>query len=88
MVAMKTENVIRISSSALGVYLQVYDCANFHYHHVKGGKVSQIKIITHLAGQTYVRHGCKWNFARPQIYLQPAKIKSQHFRVFVKVFGL
>ena len=26
-------------------------------------------IITHLAGQTYVWHGCKWNFAGPQIYL-------------------
>ena len=38
-------------------------------------------IITHLAGQTYVWHGCKWNFAGPQIYLQPAKIKGQHFGV-------
>ena len=27
------------------------------------------QIITHLAGQTYVWHGCKWNFAGPQIYL-------------------
>ena len=42
------------------------------------------KIITHLAGQTYVWHGCKWNFAGPQIYLQPAKIKSQHFGVSLK----
>ena len=41
-------------------------------------------IITHLAGQTYVWHGCKWNFAGPQIYLQPAKIKSQHFGVSLK----
>ena len=41
-------------------------------------------IITHLASQTYVWHGCKWNFAGPQIYLQPAKIKSQHFGVSVK----
>ena len=40
--------------------------------------------ITRLAGQTYVWHGCKWNFAGPQIYLQPAKIKSQHFRVSLK----
>ena len=29
-------------------------------------------------------HGCKWNFAGPQIYLQPAKIKSQHFGVSLK----
>ena len=41
-------------------------------------------IITHLAGQTYVWHGCKWNFAGPQIYLQPAKIKSQYFGVSLK----
>ena len=26
----------------------------------------------------------KWNFARPQIYLQPAEIKSQHFGVSLK----
>ena len=45
------------------------------------------KIITHLAGQTYVWHGCKWNFAGPQIYLQPAKIKSQHFGVSLKFLG-
>ena len=38
-------------------------------------------IIIHLAGQTYVWHGCKWNFAGPQIYLLPAKIKSQYFGV-------
>ena len=47
------------------------------------------KIITHLAGQTYVWQGCKWNFAGPQIYLllrylQPAKIKSPHFGVLLK----
>ena len=42
------------------------------------------RIITHLAGQTYVWHGCKWNFAGPQIYFQPAKIKSQHFGVSLK----
>ena len=49
-------------------------------------KMMQTKtvIITHLAGQTYVWHGCKWNFAGPQIYLQPAKIKSQHFGVSLK----
>ena len=41
-------------------------------------------IITHLAGQTYVWHGCKWNFAGPQIYLQPAKIKSQYSGVSLK----
>ena len=41
-------------------------------------------IITHLAGQTYVWHGYKWNFAGPRIYLQPAKIKSQHFGVLLK----
>ena len=41
-------------------------------------------IITHLASQTYVWHGCKWNFAGPQIYLQPAKIKSQYFGVSLK----
>ena len=41
-------------------------------------------IITHLAGQTYVWHGCKWNFAGPQIYLQPAEIKSQYFGVSLK----
>ena len=41
-------------------------------------------IITHLAGQTYVWHCCKWNFAGPQIYLQPAKIKSQYFGVSLK----
>ena len=45
---------------------------------------NQNKIITHLAVQTYVWHGCKWNFAGPQIYLQPAKIKSQHFGVSLK----
>ena len=44
----------------------------------------EISIITHLAGQTYVWHSCKWNFAGPQIYLQPAKIKSQHFGVSLK----
>ena len=38
-------------------------------------------LITHLAGQTYVWHGGKWNFAGPQIYFQPAKIKSQLFAV-------
>ena len=43
-----------------------------------------LSIITHLAGQTYVWHGCKWNFAGPQIYLQPAKIKYQHFGVSLK----
>ena len=47
-------------------------------------KLLQFTIITHLAGQTYVWHGCKWNFAGPQIYLQPAKIKSQHFGVSLK----
>ena len=47
-----------------------------------------IRIITHLAGQTYVWHGCKWSFAGPQIYLQPAKIKSQHFGVSLKFFDL
>ena len=31
-----------------------------------------------------VWHGCKWNFAGPQIYLQPAKIKIQHFEVLLK----
>ena len=30
-------------------------------------------------------HGCKWNFAGPQIYLQPGKIKSHHFMVSFKV---
>ena len=44
----------------------------------------KIHIITHSAGQTYVWHGCKWNFAGPQIYLQPAEIKSQHFGVSLK----
>ena len=44
-------------------------------------KIYEIIIITHSAGQTYVLHGCKWNFAGPQIYLQPAKIKSQYFGV-------
>ena len=42
------------------------------------------EFITHLAGQTYVWHGCKWNFAEPQMYLQPAEIKSQHFGVLLK----
>ena len=41
-------------------------------------------IITHLVGQTYVWQGCKWNFAGPQIYLQPAKITIQHFGVLLK----
>ena len=52
--------------------------SSFHitYHHF----IYHI-IITHLAGQTYVWHGCKWNFARPQVYLQPTKIKSQYFGV-------
>ena len=40
-----------------------------------------VEIITHLAGQTYVWDGCKWNVAGPQIYLQPAKINSHHFVV-------
>ena len=44
----------------------------------------KISIITHLAGQTYVWHGCKWNFAGLQIYLQPAKIESHHFVVLLK----
>ena len=43
-----------------------------------------IIFITHLAGQTYVWRGCKWNFVGPQIYLQPAKIKSQHFGASLK----
>ena len=46
--------------------------------------ITLTNIITHLAGQTYVWHGCKWNFAGPQIYLQPAKIKSQYFGVSLK----
>ena len=50
----------------------------------KEGTLLRRNIITHLAGQTYVWHGCKWNFAGPQIYLQPAKIKSQHFGVLLK----
>ena len=41
-------------------------------------------IITHLASETYVWHGCKWNFAGPQIYLRPAEIKTQHFGVSLK----
>ena len=41
-------------------------------------------IVTHLEGQTYVWQGCKWNFAGPQIYLQPAETKSQHFGVSLK----
>ena len=41
-------------------------------------------IITHLAGHTYVWHSCKWNFAGPQVYLQPVKLKSQHFGVSLK----
>ena len=51
---------------------------------IKAGTTEQTSIITHLAGQMYVWHGCKWNFAGPQIYLQPAKIKSQHFGVSLK----
>ena len=43
-----------------------------------------LHIITHLAGQTIFWHGRKWNFAGPQIYLQPAKIKSQHSGVSLK----
>ena len=43
-----------------------------------------MNIITHLAGQTYVWQGCKWKFAGPQIYLQPAKVKSQHSGVSLK----
>ena len=31
-----------------------------------------------------VWHGFKWSFAVPQIYLQPAKIKRQHFGVSLK----
>ena len=41
-------------------------------------------IIIHLASQTYVWQGCKWDFAGPQIYLQPSKIKRQHFGVSLK----
>ena len=50
---------------------------------VTGNQRNQ-RIITHLAGQRYVWHGCKWKFAGPQIHLQPAKIKSQHFGVLLK----
>ena len=50
--------------------------------------LKMFQIITHLAGQTYVWHSCKWNFAGPQIYLHPAKIKSQYFGDIVKIFGL
>ena len=46
--------------------------------------ITNMIIITHLAGQTYVWRGCKWNFAGPQIYLQPPEIKSQHFGVSLK----
>ena len=56
----------------------IHDCSCTYNIWVK------LIIITHLAGQTYVWHGCKWNFAGPQIYLQPAKIKSQHFGVSLK----
>ena len=42
-------------------------------------------IITHLAGQTYVWHGFKWNSAGPQVCLQPVKLKSQHFGVSLKL---
>ena len=47
-------------------------------------RIKENIIITHLAGQTYVWRGCKWNFAGPQIYLQPAKITIQHFGVLLK----
>ena len=48
-----------------------------------------LDIITHLAGQTYVWQGCKWNFAGPQIYLQPAEIKIQLFGCFFfEIVGL
>ena len=41
---------------------------------------------THLAGQTCVLHGRKWNFPRPQVYLQPAKvIENQYFEVSLKL---
>ena len=46
--------------------------------------ITLTSIITHVAGQTYVWHGYKWSFAGSQIYLQPAKIKSQHFGVSLK----
>ena len=55
-----------------------------NFSHSPKAKFSGSFIITHLAGQTYVLHSCKWNFASPQIYLQPAKIKSQHFGVLLK----
>ena len=42
--------------------------------------IGKIGLTTHLAGKTYVWHGCKWNFAGLQ-----AKIKSHHFMVSFKV---
>ena len=44
----------------------------------------KINIFTHLASQTYIWHSCKWNFAGPQMYLQPAKTKSKYFEVSLK----
>ena len=35
---------------------------------------SQNMVITHLAGQTYVWHGCKWNFAEPQMLKSKVRI--------------
>ena len=58
---------------------------NYHQNHPECEIESTVKyIITHLAGQMYVWHGCKWNFAGPQIHLQPAKTKSQYFGVSLK----
>ena len=77
--------------------ISIIDHPNITERHLNGSKLHlnrtgtgalannfMTHIITHLAGQTYVWHGCKWNFAGPQIYLHPAKIKSQHFGVSLK----
>ena len=66
-------------------FLCYLNITSLHYKTVDLRHIlEQIGIITHLAGQTYVWHGCKWNFAGPQIYLQPTEIKSQHFGVSLK----
>ena len=82
-------NITTIMETRLYILDDPNSRAQTAYHCSFEFSLSEIKekkrsVITHSAGQTYVWHGFKWNFAGPQIYLQPAKIISRHFGVSLK----
>ena len=45
----------------------------------------QISIVTHLVSQTYIRHGCKWNFAGRNFWFRIGSIVNEDY-ISVKVF--